>query len=82
MRGNPSDKGSVWYHNPETGKEIRLFYGEEIPDGFIKGRKLFPNFPFLGNRLTPEKLKEHREIMRPYLEERNKRLKRGKYKDG
>ena len=80
MRGNISSKGSVWYHNPETGESIRLFYGEEIPEGFIKGRFLFPNYPFLGNRLNEEQLEKHREIMKPYHEYWLKERRYGKYK--
>lgn len=76
-----SHKGSVWFHNPLTGEQRRLNYGDEIPEGFIPGRCLFPNYPFMGNRLDEEKLKEHREIMRPYYELYLKEHKRGKYRN-
>lgn len=78
---NDPHKGSVWYHNPETKKSIRLYYGEVVPEGFIRGRLLYPSYPFMGNRLNKEALALHREIMKPYREEWLRRMKYGKYSD-
>lgn len=32
-------RGSSWYHNALTGKDIRIFTGDVIPTGLLKGRK-------------------------------------------
>jgi hypothetical protein len=32
-------KDSFWIHNPDTGKSKMIFNEEEIPEGFIEGRK-------------------------------------------
>lgn len=38
---NPMKKNKyLWYFNPETNNVKRIIEGAEIPDGFIKGRKL------------------------------------------
>ena len=33
-------KNSFWIHNPETGESKMIFTEEEIPNGFIEGRKI------------------------------------------
>lgn len=80
LEKNPSHKGSIWYNNPETGKSIRIYYGDEIPEGYVRGRFLFPNYPFIGNRLNAEQLAKHREYMKPYywLYRKNKDKHKGK----
>lgn len=40
LRDNSTNrKNSFWIHNPETGESKMIFTEEEIPDGFIEGRK-------------------------------------------
>ena len=41
LRENSNNrKNSFWIHNPNTGQSKMVFSEEEIPDGFIEGRKI------------------------------------------
>lgn len=49
-----------WMHNDELNKERLFRYGEEIPDGWEKGRFYMPYF--IGNKLSEEELFNHRKM--------------------
>lgn len=38
-KGN-SQYGTSWYHHPDLGMNAKFKLGDEIPEGFVKGRKI------------------------------------------